>query len=122
MFLLDRAGHRVGLLALGHTVLVVPDLLGGRSLLKKEQIGADAGVGAEHRIGQPHDRVQVAFGQQALLQACFDALAEQGAIGQHNRGSAAGFKQADEQGQKQIGCFEGAELGWEVVLNNACGR
>ena len=61
--------------------------------------------------------MQVAFGQQSLLQPRFDALAEQGAIRQHNRGPAAGFEQADEQGQKQIGRFAGAELGREVVLN-----
>ena len=117
MLLLDRAGHRIGLLALGHAVLVVPDLLGGGSLLKKQQIGADAGVGAENGIGQPHDRVQVAFGQQALLQPRFDALAEQAAIGQHNRGPAAGLEQANEQGQEQISGFAGAELGRKIILN-----
>jgi hypothetical protein len=61
--------------------------------------------------------VQVAFRQKLLLQARFHPLAKQGAIGQHHASAAVRLEQADEQDQKQIGGFAGAELSREVVLN-----
>ena len=78
----DGLGHGVGFLACGHAVLVEPDLFGWLALLKEQQVGADAGVGFEHAVGQAHDGVQVALFQQVFLEAGFDAFAEQRAVGQ----------------------------------------
>src|SRR6266849_3912189 len=51
----DRLGHRIGLLAVRYAVLVEPDVLSRRAFLEEQQIGADRGIGLEHRIGQPYD-------------------------------------------------------------------
>ena len=110
----DGLGHGVGFLACGHAVLVEPDFLGRLAFLEEQQVGADAGVGFEHAVGQAHDGVQVALFQQMFLEAGLDAFAEQRAVGQHDGGAATGFEQADEQRQKQVGGFLGAEVGGEV--------
>ena len=62
-------------------MLVVPNVLRGLALGEEQQVGLDAGVGREHAVGQPHDGVQVAFGQQLLFDAGFDTFAKQRAVG-----------------------------------------
>ena len=106
----DRLGHRVGLLPVGDAVLVEPDLLGRLALLEEQQVGADAGVGLEHAVGQPDDGVQVALLQQVLLEPRLDAFAEQRAVGQHDGGAAARLEQADDQRQEQVGGLAGLEV------------
>ena len=85
----DRLGHRIGFLAVGHAVLVEPDVLGRLALLEEQQVGADAGVGLEDAIGQPDDGVEVALLHQVFLEPRLDAFAEQRAVGQHHGGAAA---------------------------------
>ena len=110
-------GHRVGLLALGHTVLVEPDFLGGRALLKEQQVGADAGIGLEDAVGQPDDGVQVALFHQMFFQPRLDAFAKERSIGQDHGGAAIGFEHADDERQKEIGGFAGLEVLGEVALD-----
>ena len=61
--------------------------------------------------------MQVALLQQVFLEPGLDALAEQRAVGQHHGGAAAGFQQADDQGEEQVGGFAGAEVLREVGLD-----
>ena len=90
-----RKAHGLGLVvafdALGIGMLVVPDGFGGHALGEKKQVGLDAGVGVEHAVGQAHDGVQVALGEQFLLEPGFHALAEEKAVGQHHGGTALVF-------------------------------
>ena len=113
----DRLGHRVGLLALGDAVLVVPDFLGRRALLEEEQVGADGGVGFEDAVGQADDGVEVALLQQVFLQPRLDAFAEQGAVGQDHGGAAVGFEQAHDEGEEEVGGLAGLE-----VFRESCSR
>ena len=84
----DGLGHGIRLLPIGHAVLVEPDVLGRRAFLKEQQVGADAGVGLEDAIGQPHDGVQVALFHQVFFEPRLDAFAEERAVGQHHGGAA----------------------------------
>jgi hypothetical protein len=82
----------------------------GVALLEEQQVGADAGVGLEDAVGQTHDGVQVALFQQVFLQPRLDAFAEQRCRRADDGGAAAGLQQPDEQRQKQVGGFLGAEV------------
>ena len=113
----DRLGHRIGLLAVGHAVLVEPDFLGRLALLEEQQVGADAGVGLEDAVGQADDGVQVALLHQMFLEPRLHALAEERAVGQDHGGPAAGLEQADDQRQEQIGRLAGLEVLGEVALD-----
>src|SRR6185312_6126674 len=55
LFNADRLGLVVVLHARRVRVLVVPDMLRGLALGEEQQIRLDAGVGAEHAVGQAHD-------------------------------------------------------------------
>ena len=44
-------------------ISVIPDLAGGRALGEEEQVGADAGVGIEHAVGQADDDVDALAGR-----------------------------------------------------------
>jgi len=112
----DGLGHRVGLLALGNAMFVEPDFLGRLALLEEQQVGADAGVGLEHAVGQPHDGMQVAFLQQVLLQSCLHAFAEQRPVGQHHRRASAVFQQPDDEGEEEVGGLARLEVLGEVAL------
>ena len=70
--------------------------------------------GIEHAVGQPDDGVQVAFGEQRFLDAGLHALAEERAVGQHERGAAAWLENAHEEHEEQVGRLAGAELAWKV--------
>ena len=59
---------------------------------EEQDICLDAGVRREHAIGQTHDGVQVALGEQGFLDAGLDAFAEEGAVGQHESGAATGLE------------------------------
>ena len=113
----DGPGHGVGFLALRHEVFVEPDVPGGLALFEEEQVGADGGIGPEDGVGQAHDGVQVALLQQVLLEPRLDALAEQGAVGQHHGGAPAGLQQPHDQGQEQVGGFLGSKVLGEVALD-----
>ena len=113
----DRLGHRVGLLALGDAVLVEPDVLGRRALLEEQQVGADGGVGFEDAVGQADDGVEVALLQQVFLEPRLDAFAEEGAVGQDHGGAAAGFEQAHDEGEEEVGRLAGLEVFGEVGLD-----
>src|SRR5205823_4849407 len=66
----------VTLHALWIGMLVVPDVLRGVALGKKQQVGLDPGVWIEHAIRQTDYGMQVAFFQQRLLEASLRALAK----------------------------------------------
>jgi hypothetical protein len=91
--------------------------LRGRALGEEQQVGLDAGVGREHAVGQAHDGVQVALGQQLFLDAGLHALAEQGAVGQHQRGAAVGLEDVLDEHQEQVGRFLGAHVGRKALLD-----
>ncbi len=96
-------------------MFVEPDFLRRLAFLEEQQIGADAGVGLEHAVGQADDGVQVALFQQVLLEPGLDAFAKQRAVRQHDGGATAGLEQTDDERQKQIGGFLGAEVRGEVA-------
>ena len=73
-------------------MLVIPNLLGGRPLGEEQEVGADTGLGVEHAVGKPDDRVEVALGQERFLYAGLDAFAEEGAVGQNQPRPSAGFE------------------------------
>ena len=88
----------------------------GRAFGEEQQVGLDAGVGIEHAVGQPDDRVQVALVEQPLLDPRLDAFAEQRAVGQHDRAASAGFEQMHDQHQEQVGRFAGLKRLGKVEL------
>src|SRR5690606_25263122 len=92
LFKANGLGRVVILDARGIAVLVVPDMLGGLAFGEEQQVGFDAGVGVEHPIGQAHDGVQIALGEQLFLDAAFAAFAKQKAIGQHHGGATPVFE------------------------------
>ena len=98
-------------------VLVIPDVGGGRAFGEEEEVGADAGVGIEDAVGQADDGVQVALGEEGFLDAGFDAFAEEGAVGQHEAGAAAGLQDLHEEHEEEVGGLAGAKIGGEVGLN-----
>ncbi len=98
-------------------MFVVPDVLGWAAFGEEQQVGFDAGVGRKHAVGQAHDGVQVALGQQLLFDAGFDAFAKQGAVGQHQGGAAVDFEDVFDEHQKQVGRFFGAHVGGEALLD-----
>ena len=81
---------------------------------------------SEHAVWQPHDGVQVAFGQQFLFDRGLHAFAEQCAVRQHDGTSTAVFQHVHDQHQKQIGGFPSTELlrevGFDAVLFHASER
>jgi hypothetical protein len=87
------------------------------ALGEEEQVGADAGVGIEDAVGQADDGVQVALGEQGFLDAGLDAFAEEGAVGQHESGAAAGLEDLHQQHEEEVGGLAGAELGGVVGLD-----
>ena len=60
--------------------------------------------------------MQVALLQQLLFDAGFNAFAKQGAVRQHQRGTALVFKQVLDEHQKQVGRLFGAHVGGKVVF------
>ena len=98
-------------------MLVVPDMFRGRALGEKEDIGADAGVGIEHAVGQADDGVQIAVGEQGLFDSRLHAFAEEGAVWQDEAGAAAGLQDLHEEHEKEIGGLTGAEFGGVVRLD-----
>ena len=113
----DRLGHRVGFLALGHAVLVEPDVLCRLALLEEQQVGADGGVGLEDAVGQADDGVEVALLHQMLLEPRLHAFAEQRAVRQHHGGAPARLQEADDEGEEQVGRLAGLEVLREVALD-----
>src|ERR1700691_3771453 len=69
--------HGVGFLPIRHVMLVEPNVLGWRALLKKQKVRADAGIRFEDTVGEPDDGWGVAFFPQVFLESRFDAFAEQ---------------------------------------------
>jgi hypothetical protein len=61
--------------------------------------------------------VQVALGEQFLLDAGFDAFAKERAVGQHNRAASAVFDQVHDEDEEQVGGFAGADGGGEILLD-----
>ena len=98
-------------------VLVIPDVGGGRALGEEEEVGADAGVGIEDAVGQADDGVEVALGEEGFLDPGLGAFAEEGAVGQHESGAAAGLEDLHEEHEEEVGGLAGAELGGVVGLD-----
>ena len=98
-------------------VFVVPNVFGGFALGEEQQVGFDAGVGGKHAVGQAHDGVQVAFGQQLFFDTGLHAFAKQRAVGQHQRSAAVGFEDVFDKHQKQVCRFFGAHIGRKAVLD-----
>ena len=113
----DGFGHGIGFLAFGDAVFVEPDFSGRLAFLEEQQVGADGGVGFEDGVGQADDGVEVALFQQVFFEAGLDAFAEQGAVGQDDRGAPARFQQSDDEGQEQVCGFLGAEVLGEVAFD-----
>ena len=61
--------------------------------------------------------MQIALGEQLLLDAHLHALAEQRAVGQHQRGAAVGLQDVLDQHQKEIGRLLGAHIGRKARLD-----
>ena len=61
--------------------------------------------------------MQVALGQQLFFDAGFDALAKQGAVGQHQGGAATGLQDVFDEHQKQVGRFFGANVCRKALFN-----
>ncbi len=112
----DGAGFVVALHPIRVGVLVVPYLFGRAAFFKEEQVGLDARVGVEDAIGQAHDGVEVAAGQQFFLEAGLDAFPEKGAIGQDHGRPSAILQQPDDEGEEEVGGFLSAEFLREVGL------
>ena len=55
--------------------------------------------------------------EQRFLDAGLDAFAEEGAVGQHEAGAAAGLEELHEEHEEEVGGLAGAELGGEVGLD-----
>ena len=89
----------------------------GVALLKKQKVGADAGVGLEDAVGQADDGVEVALFHQVFLEPRLHAFAEERAIRQHHGGAAFGFEDTDDEGKKEIGGLAGLEVLGEVALD-----
>ncbi len=113
----DGPGHGIGLLALGHEMLVEPDIPGRLALLEEQQVGADGGVGPEDRVGQADDGVEVALLHQMFLEPGLYSLAEQRSVGQHHRGAPARLQQADDESEEQVRGLASAEMLREVRLD-----
>ena len=88
-FELNRLCLREVLPAFGQGLLVVPDIFGGPRAVEEQEIGWDAGVGREDTVGQSHNRMEIEILQQFFLDAGADAVAEEGAVGNDDRCSAA---------------------------------
>ncbi len=90
---------------------------GWRALGEEEEVGADAGVGIEDAVRQADDGVEVALGEEGFLDAGLDAFAEEGAVGQHESGAAAGLEDLHQEHEEEVGGLAGAELGRVVGLD-----
>ena len=113
----DRLRLVVGLDALGIGVFVVPDLFCGFALLKEQQVRLDPGIGREDAVREPDNGVEVALGQELLLDPALDALAKERAVGEDDRGPAAVFQDVHDQNEEEIGGFPGLVHGGEVLLD-----
>ena len=98
-------------------MLVIPDLCGGLAFGEEKEVCADARVRIEDAVGQPDDGVQVALGEEGFLDAGLYAFAEEGAVGQHKPGAAAGLEDLHEKHKEEVGGLAGAELGGVVGLD-----
>ena len=85
---LDRLGFGIVLSAFGQRLFVVPDFFRRMGAVEEHEIGWDAGVGCEDAVGQPDDGVEIEVFEQFLLDAGADAVAEERAVGNDDRGSA----------------------------------
>jgi hypothetical protein len=110
----DGPGHGIGFLGLRNPVFVEPDVFGLLAFGEEEEVGADGGVGFEDAVGQADDGVEVAFLHQVFLEPGLHAFAKEGAVRQDHRRPAAGFEQADDEGEEQVGGFAGLEMLGEV--------
>jgi hypothetical protein len=59
----------------------------------------------------------VALGEEGFLDAGLYAFPEEGAVGQHKSGAAAGFENLHQEYEEEGGGFAGAELGGEIGLD-----
>ena len=73
----DGLGLVIRLDTLGIGVLVIPDLFRGLAFLEEEEVRLDAGVRGEDAVREPDDGVEVALGQEFLLDPALDALAKE---------------------------------------------
>ena len=101
-------------------MLPKPDVPRRFSLLEKQQVRSDGGIGPEYRVRQAHDGVKVAFLHQMLLEPCLDALAEERTVGKDHGGPAARFEKPDDQGEEQVrglACLEMLrKIGFDAVF------
>ena len=98
-------------------MLVKPDLFGRCAFFKKEEVGADGGVGLEDTIRQADYGVEVTLLQEVLFQACLDAFPEESTIGEDHSSSTAGFKKPNDKGEEKIRCLTGLKVLGKVSLN-----
>ena len=61
--------------------------------------------------------MQVALFHEMLLEPRLDAFAEQGAVGQDDRGAPVRLQQPDDQGKEQVCGLPGSEMLGEVALD-----
>jgi len=62
-------------------MLVIPDLGGGLAFGEEEQVCADAGVRIEYTVGQPDNCMEVALGEQCLLDTSLDTFSKECSVG-----------------------------------------
>ena len=122
----DWLGLVVRLDALGIGVLVVPDLFCRLAFLEEEQVRLDAGIGGENAVREPDDGVEVALGQEFLLDPALDALAKERAVGEDDCCPAAVLEEVHDQDEEEIGGLAGlvgcGEVRLDPVLLHAAER
>ena len=114
----------VVLASFGQRQFVVPDVLGRAGAVEEQQVRGDGRVGGEDTVGEPHNGVQVEFLEEFFLDPGADAIAEERAVGNDDRGSSGTvapcsrlLEPAHDELQEQQGRFAGLLVGWEVVAN-----
>ena len=98
-------------------MLVKPDFLGWRALLKKQEVRADVGVRFEDAVRQADDGVEVALFHQVFLEPRLHSFAEERPIGQHHGSAAFGFQDANYKGQEEVGSLASLEVFGEVTFD-----
>ena len=99
-------------------MFVEPDLLGWLTFFEEQEIRADAGVRLKDTVGQPHNRVQVAFLKKVFLQTGLYAFTEESPIWQHDGGTAVTAKNTNNECQKEIRCLTRLEVLREINLDS----
>ena len=97
---------------------IKPCLFGRLGVVKKQQIGGDCGVRAEHRAGQPDNRVQIELGNELLLDVHLGIVQTEQETVRHDNSSPAVLLQAvHDNRKKEVRSLGACQIVREEALN-----